>query len=387
MVPAVCGGTTIGQEIYSLVNRIDPYGIHELGGRMVHPYAISIGIGEDCRSDLTWYLGCNLWNGELARVPCGIGEGSAADLRGAGVAALLGAAAAVKSVLGIHTVPTTLSAWNFQSGEGADPGPKELSTIDVGSGLMIGAGAVGAAATYWLMQWGNASTWTIIDRDSVKIHNTNRSLLFFPDDAGWPDREPRSKVSCLSRYLNTVIPVCAWYDESVEATRIYDTVLVLANERDVRTLVSSRNDPIQFQGTTGQSWLSQLHRHIAKRDDCVRCRMGDIRTPKLACSDGVISANDVADGTDAALPFLSAASGLMVVSALQRMQLGDFGEGAANVWRWDFRSSLRMHSEGIFECRDGCSTGLAPTALRTIAEKTRWADAPWLATERTPPNG
>ena len=294
---------------------------------------------------------------------------------------------AIKGALDIPSVPTTLSAWNFQSGQGADPGPKELSRIDVGRGLMVGAGAVGAAAMYWLMQWGTASTWTTIDRDSVKIHNTNRSLLFFPDDAGWPDREPRSKVSCLSRYVDTVIPVCAWYDESLERMKVYDTVLVLANERNVRSLVSCRNDPIQLQGTTGQSWLSLLHRHIAGRDDCVRCRMSDIKTPQLACSGGVIPTDDNAGRGDAALPFLSAASGLMVVGALQRLQLGAFGDGSANIWRWDFRSGLRMHSEGVFECRDGCSAGLGPTALRTIAENTRWAAEPWLALERAPTTG
>lgn len=385
VVPAVCGGTTIGEEIYRLVKRIDPYGLLDLDASVLYPSDISIGIGVHCRTDLMWYLGCSLSNGELAKTPRRIGTGLTADLRGAGVAAVLGAAAAFKNALDINTVPTTLSAWNFRSGDGAEPGPTELPKIDVGRGLMIGAGAVGAAALYWLMQWGNVSTWTTVDGDSVKIHNTNRSLLLFPEDAGWPDREQRSKGSCLEKHLKTVIPICSWYDESKAAEQIHDTVLVLANERNVRTSVSFRNDPLHLQGTTSRSWLSQLHRHIAGRDDCVRCRMADFRAPKLACSEGTISTHDGADEDDAALPFLSAASGLMVVSALQRIQLGDPWKERANVWRWDFRSSLRVHSSGFFECRDTCSTGLGAAARKTIAQKTQWASAPWLATQAERP--
>ena len=59
---------------------------------------------------------------------------------------------------------------------------------------MVGAGAVATAAAYWLVQWGNLSSWTTIDHDTVALHNTNRSLLFFPDDAGWPDGTPQAKV-------------------------------------------------------------------------------------------------------------------------------------------------------------------------------------------------
>ena len=72
----------------------------------------------------------------------------------------------------------------------AESGPNDLPDIDIGRGLRIGAGAVAAAAIYWLMQWGNVSSWTVIDGDTIKLHNTNRSLLFFPDEAGWPDQDP-----------------------------------------------------------------------------------------------------------------------------------------------------------------------------------------------------
>ena len=377
LVPTMCGATTIGEEIERLATRIDPYGQLEIEVPRVRPCEISIGIGPGCPTDLAWYLGCDLSCGQLRIEPCGLGRGASADLRGAGVAALLGASAVIKSALNIPTVPTTLSAWNLRSGSEADLGPVELPSIDVGRGLIIGGGAVASAVAYWLMLWGNRSAWTVMDRDFVKLHNTNRCLLFFPEDAGWPDRQPKSKVSCIARHLADVVPVFAWYDQATEAQQVYDTVLVLANERHVRTLVSSRHDPIQLQATTGQSWSSALHRHIAGRDDCVRCRMADISPPKLACSGSVISGSDESETTDAALPFLSAASGLMAVSMLQRIQIGDFGNEQTNIWRWDFRSCVRMHLEGIFECHDTCSTGAPAVVRKAIAAQTRWAGSRW----------
>ena len=382
LIPAVCGGSSMGDEIHKLTKRIDPYGEFEINCTDLAPSEISIGIGTHCRSDLTWYLGYKRSKAELKKDICGLGHEGSADLRGAGLAALLGAAAATKSALNIKTVETSLSAWNFENGDNAEPGPSDLPSIDVGSGLIVGAGAVASAVVYWLIQWGNASSWTIIDGDTIELHNTNRSLLFFPDDAGWPDKNPNPKVACLSEYLAGIAPVHAWHDKAVEMKQSFDTVLVLANERDVRTSVSHRNDPIQLQATTGQSWVSQLHRHIAGRDDCVRCRMSDIRTPQLACGEAVTATTAEPNRPDASLPFLSAASGLMLVSALQRLQLGEFGTSKINRWNWDFRTTLNKDPSSYYECRDDCSTFSSAELRRAVAQNTRWADALWLAENR-----
>ena len=230
------------------------------------------------------------------------------------------------------------------------------------------------------MQWGNVSPWKVVDGDIVKLHNTNRCLLFFPDDAGWPDGCARPKVSGLDRHLAELVPIHSWYDQSTEKAQPFDTVLVLANERNVRTLASSRNDPVQLQASTGRAWTSQLHRHIAGRDDCVRCRMQDIQTPQFACGEGAIAIDDQADTSDAALPFLSAGSGLMLVAALQHLQMGNFGLDRTNRWTWDFRNPLRMHSSGYCNCKDSCAIVLPARARRRIAAKTCWLDASWSVT-------
>ena len=381
LVPSLCDATNLGDELFQLARRIDPYGTINLAAEAPKPNSISIGVGAYCRKDLAWYLGCDRSNAELARTPRTLGQHLSSDLRGAGLAALLGAAASAKEALNLKTVPTKLSAWNLKADVESDPGPDILPPIDVGRGLIVGAGAVASAVVYWLMHWGNLSSWTIVDGDEVKIHNTNRCPLFFPDDTDWFEELPKAKVNCLNRYLDRIIPIHAWYDQAKEVRQVYDTVLVLANERNVRSIVSTRNDPIQLEATTGRSWLSQLHRHIAGRDDCVRCRMSDIRTPQFACSEAPTATIEHPERPDAALPFLSAASGLMLVSALQRLQLGDFGSNLTNRWSWDFRNTLRMHSLAYCECRSDCST-VSPLGVRTkVAERTRWVSAPWLGSQ------
>lgn len=378
LTPSLCGATTLGDEVCRLATRIDPFGKFYLDSERSPPSQVSLGLGAYCRRDLAWYLGFNRCIASLDTQPCQAGNNTSADLRGASLAATLGAAAAAKAALNIHTMPTILSAWNFRSGIDADAGPAELPPIDVGRGLMIGAGAVASAAVYWLTQWGNISSWTIIDHDRIELHNTNRGLLFFPEDAGWPHSCPASKVSCLSRYLEKTVAVDNWYDQASESQQSFDTVLVLANERDVRSIVSSRNDPIQLQATTGQSWLSQLHRHIAGSDDCVRCRTSDIRPPELACGTAPTATADQPSRPDSALPFLSAASGLMLIGALQRLQHGDLDKDRKNIWSWDFRNARSMARAAHCSCRDDCSTVLSLQARREIAKTTRWANASWI---------
>ena len=276
----------------------------------------------------------------------------------------------------------SLSAWNLKTGIDADPGPSTIPMIDVGRSLMVGVGAVGSAAMYWLAHWGNASAWTVVDADVVRLDNTNRCLLFFPDDAGWPDGVPARKVTCAAKRIPNVTAVRQWYDPAPAPAHPFDTVVVLANERDVRTRVSARNDPIQFQATTGRSWMSQLHRHIVGRDDCIRCRMDDIKDPRLTCGEAPIDGAEDSAGPDAALPFLSAASGLMLVSALQRLQGGDFGQGRLNTWRWDFRSTHEVATSGQHLCQRGCSTLLPSHVRNQISSATRWAGEVWLSRTR-----
>jgi hypothetical protein len=99
--------------------------------------------------------------------------------------------------------------------------------------------------------------------DEVKLHNINRGLVFTAVDAGWLKASAVKKA----RRLASLIPGAKffeeWYDQCNAAMHeVFDVVLGLANDRNVRHLIASRNTGITLQATTGTNWLSQLHRHI-----------------------------------------------------------------------------------------------------------------------------
>ena len=106
--------------------------------------------------------------------------------------------------------------------------------------------------------------------------------------------------------------------------------------------------------------------------------MSDFKELSLNCSEGSTATGEEPRRPDAALPFLSLSSGLMLVCALQRLQLGEFGTSSENRWDWDFKSQHQMANDGIRRCRDGCTLILPPSARRKIANATRWRDETWL---------
>ena len=95
-IPSLCGTRSLGDEVQRLAQRIDPYGKCDVDSGDRRPASVSVGAGAYCRPDLAWYVGWNASIAELARKPSRLGRESTAALRGAGLAALLGAAAAVK---------------------------------------------------------------------------------------------------------------------------------------------------------------------------------------------------------------------------------------------------------------------------------------------------
>jgi hypothetical protein len=362
--------TTLSDALVDLARSIDPCGVFTLGS---DPGDINIGVAPDGLVKCDWYVGADRSLAHLARekVPVGSEVGS---MRGAALAACLGASAALKAEVGLPIVPRTLSAWNYAEGDEADAGPASLDSIDVGRVLMVGAGAVSSALTYWLWQWGVRGEWTILDADIVKLHNTNRGMLFLPKHAAWPAGVPERKSGLLARFLPSSESVPAWYDEAPGILeRQFDVVLLLANDRNVRHFVSHRNAAVTLQATTGRNWLSQLHRHVAGRDDCPSCRLDDVKEPLFSCSTGPTVPGAPGEGNDAALPFLSAASGLMLATLLQRLQAGVLIETTRNNWRWDFLSEHQMASGGRSRCTRGCRNWYARPVRSHINAGTRWA--------------
>lgn len=382
IIHSLVAGTTIGTELDGIMQRADPFGRFVVDHRSAATGGLRFQCGTPDNLGLQWFLGVDRACAILDNQPAYVGSGAKADARGAILAAVLGAATAFKESLGFPSKPKVLSAWNLATGSTADPGPTDLQPIQVGRVLVAGAGAVTSGLAYCMLHWGAEGTWILVDKDLVKVHNTNRSLLFFPDHAGWAGGVAKKKVDCLIDYFPNCVPDAHWYDESAYSSESFDTVLALANERDVRTLLARRNDPIQLHATTGRSWLSQLHRHVAGSDDCLRCRMADIRMPTFGCSNGDVSTPSTPNTSDAALPFLSVASGLMLASALQRLGDSAFWNGPHNTWRWDFRDEHSMYSAGWHSCRENCDVVLSPNAQQLIAGQTIWADIGPLNSQR-----
>jgi molybdopterin/thiamine biosynthesis adenylyltransferase len=368
--PDVEGEGDLSARLLGVMRAADPCGSF-LCSNSLPDRGIAIGLGKLSNRACSWFIGARNAIAILSKQPEAFGE-SDGTIRGAGLAACLGSAALFRAQLGLETAPRVLSAWNYEEGARAEEGPTSLNVLDVGRVLMVGGGAVGSCLAYWLRLFGVSGEWVAVDRDEVAIHNLNRSLLFTAADSGWPDGVAHAKCDVIARALSNVVPVPEWYDEYIlRDSSEFDVVLCLANDREVRHLMSCRNYSVLLHATTGTNWLSQLHRHIAGIDDCVFCRVGEILPVMFGCSTGEV-VNPAGERSDAALPFLSAASGLMLATALQRLQEESLASLDVNDWRWDFGSPHKMAGKGTHVCSETCSRVSSSTIRRRLHVTGRW---------------
>jgi hypothetical protein len=370
--PAIVQASSFGGSLLAIAQAIDPCGNFRLADSPPSG-AVRIGLGAELASDGHWFIGADRALGILSAAPVGFSL-SPSSVRGAALASCLGAAAVLRTTLGLSSIPRTVSAWNYAEGRDAAAGPEDMSPVDLGKVLMVGAGAVGASMVYWLHAFGVlGANWAILDRDTVAVHNLNRGMLFTAASAGWPEGNPYNKAELASRFLPGSTPYPHWYDEVNDlASQDFDVVLALANDRNVRYSLAHRNAVVSLQATTGENWQSQLHRHVSGRDDCIACRTGEIRQPVFGCSKGIVP-SPLGESSDAALPFLSAASGLMIATALQRLGNGDLAAVASNSWRWDFDSPHRFSATpSRYNCHEGCSIIWPASVRRQMHTGTRW---------------
>jgi hypothetical protein len=369
VIQALVPASDVRSAAVAMMAEIDPFG--EFGPAKRPPAgSLIVGIGTELRAAAHWHLGASGAVGHLADGPVSV-QATPADRLGAAVASCLGAAAVWRAALGLPVRPLAFSLDTLAEGlDGADRA--DLPPTELGHVLLIGAGAVANGLAYWAPLLGVSGDWDILDGDVAMLHNTNRGLCLLPAHTEWGGRTPMPKAEVLAAHLPGAHAIPHWYHEAqgLDPTR-YDVVLPLANDYDVRQLVANTGHPTVLHATTGRSWNALLHRHLAGTDDCIACRMrGQPVGHSLRCSTAPIL-NPTGESRDAALPFLSAAAGLLLTRALMRLGDGSLRDGAANRWSWFFDFGGRVAQRATHSCAD-CGTAL-PRAVRTrLYGNTRW---------------
>ncbi|MBM0202913.1 ThiF family adenylyltransferase [Micromonospora sp. STR1s_5] len=328
--------------------------------------SLAIGLGRDVPKGLDLYLDWAGGRGHINTAPIA-GSPDPVSVFGAATAAVLGAAGLFRLV---HAQPVRATRFNPIELTADDrAGTDDRSgRIDVGTVLVIGAGAVASALAYWARQLGTDGTgWDIVDADIVELHNINRCMTMTAAHAGWPDgtptQTPAHKADATAWAVGGT-PHHQWYDQwqpQHDAQR-HDVVLTLANGRGVRALAAQRGEPILLHATTSASWTAELHRHVPDRDDCPACRLPDTSTPKMACATGPTIPTEP-DSPDAALPFLSAAAGLMLAATLTDIPSAAALHGRFNHWQLDLTLDAPPLQPRQHPPRDGCTHQL-PAPLR-----------------------
>ncbi|OBK22990.1 hypothetical protein [Mycobacterium asiaticum] len=331
--------------------RIDTNTIHDAPRRRV-----SAAIGFDVTGDFDLWLGWTGGRGLVATNPI-VAAAADSDVVGAATAACMAAGALYQRSHGHRVHPSAVNVVErtsafcedvTQAAAEAVIGGVGIATltgpIDAGDVAIVGAGAVAHALGWWATEFGHCGSWSVIDGDLGELSNTNRCIAMSAADVGWPaglpGAQPRAKADILADFLHAE-PVPTWFDSWTPATRP-DLILILANERGVRAHAAALGEPLLLHAATSPSWTAELHRHLPSIDDCPACRIPAGATPAFACSTGPVGPEP--GSGDAALPFLSAAAGLMLTVALYQLAADEpLIAGRPNHWRMSFERGVGLH--------------------------------------------
>lgn len=338
---------------------------------------VSVGLGRHLPDGLDVHLGWVGGRGTLATDPRVNDTWDPNSVFGAAAAGVLGAAGLYRLVHGESIRPTRFNPIELTADHAA--GTRDhAEPIDVGTALIIGAGAVSSGLAYWVRELGVAGEpWDFVDGDMAEVHNTNRCLVMTAAHAGWADGTPGGQPVSKAEATAWAIDGChhpLWYEQWLPDHQArHDLVLCLANERGVRPFVTQRGEPLLLHATTSPHWTAELHRHVPGRDDCPACRLPDPNTAQPACATG--PANPIrSDSPDAALPFLSAAAGLLLAAALTDLPRGVVCMDTCNHWQFDMTFADPLLRSQRWQPSDEC-THQQPRSIRRAvqaASPRRW---------------
>jgi ThiF family len=337
---------------------------------IIPDHILTLGIGADSgRASI--YAGGSRWTARTSREPEEITD-EPTSMLGVALAVTLATGFIFRTALGWPAVADrAVSLWTFL--ETVEPtGPAECGSVDLGTVWVVGAGAVGSCLAWWLSFLGVTGTWHIIDGDVVDVTNLNRSLGLFAAHAGLTGHEPVGKAVAAADLIPGAVAEQVWWDEWVATDPPSPDVLIpVANDRGIRPAVAAYGHPATIHATTSPNWTAKLHRHLPGQDGCIACRLPE-NAPVFGCATGSGEATEGEPRKDAALPFLSSAAGLLLLSGLLHIQHGQWPTHTRNHWRLFFdESGTALHSSR-WCCSQGCEATPAPTIRRAIHGATRW---------------
>ncbi len=281
--------------VLKVMRDADPFGGFSVrsSGEM---FDLHVHVGEDCpasASPTTVVSACG-WYASVRRP----GE-AALPIReglnpiGAVAAAILGGTQLFRDALGLKSVfpPRFLyDAFNATPVHELVERPFEhLETgHSVGAVLMVGAGSVGSAATYFMDLFNLEALMRLVDGDLVEVENFGRTPVF--GRAAYGMRKPSAVKASLIGGSVSIDPVDQWWHEIEKATLTeYDLVIPVANEHGIRWTIQSGIPPLMVHASTGRNWNVNFGRHVPGRDDCLADRFADFtEKPVFQCSEGEV---------------------------------------------------------------------------------------------------
>jgi hypothetical protein len=205
------------------------------------------------------------WNIYLGPAPTPVPASAAPNPIGAAMAAIVAAAAALRSNLAGLSDTVLLNALDWQHAF-VEPGRAELAAKpDCGAIWTAGTGSIGTAILYFLAMETRRGLATLFDMDIVQVHNLDRAPVFVAGHVGL------AKVQATSLWLHAA-GVAGVRCECARARRIRPLARPRGRnagyshrrrERAERAGCDRDGLPAdQIHGTTGKNWQAAVIRHI-----------------------------------------------------------------------------------------------------------------------------
>jgi molybdopterin/thiamine biosynthesis adenylyltransferase len=374
VVPSPIGGDTLLDACRALATAANPEIVVTIANE-IPANVLSVGIGADA-GPATMYAGGACWTAMTRSTPVEIAP-EPSSLLGVGMAVALATGIVFRAALGLPTVrDRSVSLWTLA--EADEPtGPTDCGPVNVGNVWMVGAGAVGSCLAWWLQFTGVVGNWAVIDGGITDGTNLNRSLGLFAADAGLTGKECVAKAIAAANLIPGAVPFTQWWSEWCASNPASPDVLIpVANDFGVRANIAAYSHPATIHATTSRDWTAELHRHQIGQDDCLACRFPE-DTPAFLCAsapiqNGAEHHEEAELGKDAALPFLSAAAGMLLLAGLFQLQHGQWTTHRQNHWRVFFDVAHAAMRSSRWQCRHGCTATASPNVRRVSHGQTRW---------------